>query len=80
LCHDGKTYGKIIWEKSSVDISRPDGQGSFYKGFGENFSCLYQPNGTTDLSYSTPGIDLENLLVDIRLKEINCDENEKRGR
>ncbi len=68
LCRDGKTYGKIIFEKSEIDISSPDGRGSFYKEFGKNFSCLYQPNGTTDLSYSTPDIDLENFLVDIRLK------------
>jgi hypothetical protein len=68
LCRDGKTYGKIIFEKSAIDVSSPDKKGSFYKEFGKKFSCLYQPNGTTDLSYSTPDIDLENFLVDIRLK------------
>ena len=68
LCRDGKKYGKIIFEKSAIDVSSPDGKGNFYKEFGKNFSCLYQPNGTTDLSYSTPDIDLENFLVDIRLK------------
>ncbi|RZK01481.1 MAG: carboxypeptidase regulatory-like domain-containing protein [Flavobacterium sp.] len=68
LCRDGKTYGKIIFEKSEIDASAPDGKGGIYKEFGKNFSCLYQPNGTTDLSYSTPDIDLENFLVDIRLR------------
>lgn len=68
LCRDGKTYGKIIFEESAIDVSSPDGKGSFYKEFGKNFSCLYQPNGTTDLSYSTADMDLENFLVDIRLK------------
>lgn len=68
LCRDGKTYGKIIFEKSAIDVSGPDGKGSFYKEFGKKFSCLYQPNGTNDLSYSTPDINLENFLVDIRLK------------
>jgi hypothetical protein len=65
-CRDGKTYGKIILEKSAIDISSPDGQGSHYKEFGKNFSCLYQPNATTDLTYSQTYIDLEDFLVDIR--------------
>ena len=65
-CRDGKTYGKIILEKSAIDISSPDGQGNFYKEFGRNFSCLYQPNGTTNLTYSQTDIDLENFLVDFR--------------
>ena len=67
-CRDGKTYGKIILEKSAIDISSPDGQGSYYKEFGKNFSCLYQPNGTTDLTYSQTDIALEDFLVDIRLR------------
>lgn len=67
-CRDGKTYGKIILEKSDIDISSPDGQGSYYKEFGKNFSCLYQPNGTTDLTYSQTDIDLENFLVDFRMR------------
>jgi hypothetical protein len=65
-CRDGKTYGKIILEKSAIDISSPDGQGSYYKEFGKNFSCLYQPNGTTNLTYSQTDIDLEDFLVDNR--------------
>lgn len=68
LCRDGRTYGKIIFEKSAIDVSTPDGKGGRYAEFGKKFSCLYQPNGTNDLSYSTPDIDLENFLVDIRLK------------
>lgn len=67
-CRDGETYGKIILEKSAIDISSPDGQGSYYKEFGKNFSCLYQPNGTTDLTYSQTDIDLENFLVDFRMR------------
>lgn len=65
-CRDGKSYGKLILEKSAIDISSPDGQGSYYKEFGNNFSCLYQPNGTTDLTYSQTDIDLEDFLVDFR--------------
>lgn len=65
-CRDGKTYGKIILEKSAIDISSPDGQGSYYKEFGKNFSCLYQPNGAPDLTYSQTDIDLEDFLVDFR--------------
>lgn len=68
LCKDGKTYGKIILEKSDIDISSPDRQGGYYKEFGKNFSCLYQPNGTTDLTYSQSNIDLEDFLVDFRMK------------
>lgn len=68
LSRDGKTYGKIIFEKAAIDASSPDGKGGFYKDFGKNFSCLYQPNGTNNLSYSTPDIDLENFLVDYRLR------------
>lgn len=65
-CRDGKTYAKILLEQSSIDISSPDGNGGFYKEFGKNFSVLYQPNGTTDLSYSRAEIDLEAFLVDFR--------------
>lgn len=68
LCRDGKTYGKIILEQSSIDKSIPDGKGSYYKEFGKNFSSLYQPNGTTDLSYSMTDINLENFLVGYRYK------------
>ncbi len=66
LCRDGKTYGKIILEKPLIDISCPDGNGSYYKEFGRNFSCVYQTNGTTDLTYSNTDIDLEDFLVDFR--------------
>ena len=68
LSRDGKTYGKIIFEKMELDASTPDGKGGFYKEFGKQFSCLYQPNGTTNLSYYTPDVDLENFLVDYRLR------------
>lgn len=68
LCRDGKTYAKLVFVKSENDISAPDGKGGIYKEFGKEFSCLYQPNGTTDLSYSTPDIDLENFLVDYRFR------------
>ncbi|QMU29501.1 carboxypeptidase-like regulatory domain-containing protein [Adhaeribacter radiodurans] len=63
LCRDGKSYGKIILEQSEVDLSSPDGKGSFYKEFGNNFSSIYQTNGTNDLSYSVSDIDLEDFLV-----------------
>lgn len=65
---DGKTYGKVIFEDSEIDISSPDGKGGSYKEFGKNFSCLYQPNGTTNLSYQYQDLDLENFLVDGRLQ------------
>jgi 5-hydroxyisourate hydrolase-like protein (transthyretin family) len=63
-CRDGKTYGKIILKKSAIDTQSPDGKGSYYKEFGQNFSCLYQPNGTTDLTYSQTDINLEDFLLD----------------
>lgn len=65
---DGKTFGKIIFEDSEIDISSPDGKGNYYKEYGKNFTCLYQPNGTTNLSYNYVDIDLENFLVDGRLR------------
>jgi hypothetical protein len=67
-CRDGKTYGKIIIEKSSIDINSSDEQGNYYKEFGKNFSCLYQPNGTTNLTYSQSNIDLEDFLVNFRFR------------
>jgi hypothetical protein len=67
-CRDGKTYAKIILEKATMDVGSPMGQGSYYKDLGKLFSYLYQPNGTTNLSYSTTQINLENFLVDYRLR------------
>ncbi len=61
-CRDGKTYGKMIFGEAEIDVSAPDGQGSFYKEFGKNIICLYQPNGTTDLSYPQTDIDLKDFL------------------
>ncbi len=66
-CRDGKTYGKIILEKSAIDYSGPDGNGGYMKEFGKNISCLYQPNGTTNLSYQKEEIDLEDFLIDFRM-------------
>lgn len=68
LCRDGRTFGKIILEKSINDSSSPDGKGGWYMEFVRQFSCLYQPDGTTNLSYSQPDIDLEDFLVDHRLQ------------
>lgn len=68
LCRDGKTYGKLIFVKSEIDVGAPYGEKRYYKEFGKEFSCLYQPNGTTDLSFSTPDIDLEDFLVDYRYR------------
>ena len=68
LCRDGRTYAKLIFEKSEMDRGEPDGKGGWYKELGKHFSCLYQPNGTTDLSYSTPDLDLESFLIDYRLR------------
>lgn len=68
LCRDGKSYGKIILEQSEIDLSSPDGKGSFYKEFGVNFSSLYQTNGSNDLSYRVYDIDLEDFLVDFRYR------------
>jgi hypothetical protein len=66
-CRDGKTYGKIILEKSEIDHSGPDGKGNYIKEFGKNISCLYQPDGTTNLTYQIEEIDLEDFLVDFRM-------------
>jgi len=65
MCRDGKTFGKIIFEKSLISKGGVDGD---YVDRGRYFSCLYQPNGTTDLSYSPQDIDLESFLVDGRLR------------
>lgn len=61
---DGKTYGKVIFEDSEIDTSSPDGKGGSYKEYGKNFTCLYQPNESTNLSYSYKDLDLERFLVD----------------
>jgi hypothetical protein len=61
LCKDGKTYAKIILDRSLIDISSPDGQGSFYKEYGQRFRYLYQPNGSTNLTYPLTDIDPENI-------------------
>lgn len=68
LCRDGKTYGKIIWEKSEVDAGVPDGKDGSFREYGKYFICFYQPDGSTDLSYSSPDINLENFLIDRRLR------------
>ncbi|MEJ1242077.1 hypothetical protein WBG78_28275 [Chryseolinea sp. T2] len=70
LCRDGKTFGKIIFEKVEID----QGWGAemdesvYYRDIGKSFSFLYQPNGTRDLSFSRSDIDLEDFLVDGRLR------------
>lgn len=66
-CRDGNTFGKLILEKSAISISSPDGQGGSYEEFGKRFSYLYQPNGTTNLTYPNAEVDLENFLVDFRM-------------
>ena len=68
LARDGKTFGKLVLEKSLIERGSPDGKGGYCKEYIRQFTCLYQPNGTTDLSYSQPDIDLENFLVDHRLQ------------
>jgi hypothetical protein len=68
LCRDGITFGKIVFEKTEIDSSVPDGKGGHYKEYIKQFSCLYQPDGSTNLSYSQPNIDLEDFLVDHRLQ------------
>jgi hypothetical protein len=68
LCRDGRTYAKLVFEKSTTEISSPDGKGGSVKEYGKRFSCFFQPNGTNDLSYSSAGIDLRDFLVDWRLR------------
>ncbi len=63
-CRDGKTYAKIILIKGRIDISGPI-NGSTFRDQGRYFSYLYQPNGTTDLTYPKTKIDLQDFLVDI---------------
>jgi hypothetical protein len=67
-CRGGETYAKIILEKATFDIGSPMGRGNYQKELGKHFSYLYQPNGTTDLSYSATQINLEDFLVDLRLR------------
>jgi hypothetical protein len=68
LCRDGKTYGKLIFEKSTIDIGTPDGNGGYYKEFGKNFNWIHQENCSTNLTYPNSEIDLESFLVDYRLR------------
>lgn len=68
LCRDGKTYGKLIFEKSTIDISTQDGKSGYYKEFGKNFNWIHQEDGSTNLTYPNSEIDLENFLLDYRLK------------
>jgi hypothetical protein len=68
LARDGKTFGKLVLEKSIIDRGSPVGKERYYKEYIRQFTCLYQPNGTTDLSYSESDIDLEDFLVDHRLQ------------
>ena len=68
LCRDGKTYGKLIFEKSTIDIGNQDDQLGYYKEFGKNFNWIHQENGTTNLAYPNSEIDLEHFLVDYRLR------------
>ena len=68
LARDGKTFGKLILEKSIINKSSPYEKGGYYKEYVRQFTCLYQPNGTTDLSYSQSNINLEDFLVDHRLQ------------
>lgn len=68
LCRDGRTFGKIIFDKSEIDAGRSDDKGGYYTEYIKLFSCLYQPDGTTNLSYSRPDIDLESFLVDHRFQ------------
>ena len=67
-CKDGKSFAKIFFEKSEIDVNIPDGEGGRYSEYGKAFNCLYQPNGTHDLSFPLKQINLENFLVDIRMK------------
>ncbi|MBC8109925.1 MAG: carboxypeptidase regulatory-like domain-containing protein [Verrucomicrobia bacterium] len=53
LCRDGKTYAKIIFYESEISSGEKRVK---------EFSCLYQPNGTTNLSFSKPDMDLDNFL------------------
>lgn len=68
LCRDKKTYGKIIFEKSSVESSGPDKNGNYRKEYGKIFSCFYQPDGTTNLTNPKVDIDLEDFLTDGRMR------------
>jgi hypothetical protein len=68
LCRDGRTYAKLMLEKSALDVSSPDGKGGSFKEYGKHFSCIYQPNGTNDLSYSASSINLRDFLLDWRIR------------
>ncbi|NQY08663.1 MAG: hypothetical protein HRT71_04010 [Flavobacteriales bacterium] len=65
-CRDGVTYGKLIMEKSKIDISSPHAKG-YFKEWGYNFSSLYQPDSSRRFDYYL-NIDLEDFLVDYRYK------------
>ncbi|WP_282089573.1 hypothetical protein [Aquimarina algiphila] len=60
-CRNGN-YGKMIFGGEELSVSVPDGQGGYYKEFGKDIICLYQSNGTTDLTYPQTDIDLKSFL------------------
>lgn len=68
LNRDGNKYGKLIFLESEIDKGGTNEKGVYYKESGKEFSILYQPNGSTDLSFAEPDIELENFLVDYRLR------------
>ena len=61
LCRDGKTYAKIVLEKTNTNDIIPEGE-----DFGKFFSYLYQANGSRDLSFPKTDINLKNFLIDFR--------------
>ncbi|MFS4449668.1 hypothetical protein [Maribacter sp. 2307UL18-2] len=68
LCKDGKTVGKLIFVKSSISAGGSDDVGNNYTEFGKHFNWIHQSNGSKNLSYPNAEIDLENFLVDYRLR------------
>lgn len=68
LNRDGNKYGKLIFLKSEINNTSTDNRGISYSESGKEFSILYQPNGSTDLSFFQPDLNLENFLVDFRLQ------------
>lgn len=65
-CRDGKTYAKLIFVKSEISFGSNDPKRGYYHDLGKDFNGLYQPNGTTNLFFSKPDIDLEAFLVSYR--------------
>jgi hypothetical protein len=68
LCRDGRTFAKIIFEKSEIETGSYSPSLVPREDIGKYFTYLYQPDGTRNLTYSSPSINLEHFLVSLQMR------------